>query len=252
MMSWTSLVQHVLSLPKWQAIAWITGASVAGSVLMTIVAMSALDADQSTFVIALLVATIIPTLVAMPVGIVLTRLLHELDAARKLAQLLANTDALTGALNRRRFMELGNLILARASHDRSPMSVLMLDIDDFKKINDRYGHQTGDEVLRMFAGICLKSLRPTDMLARWGGEEFVALLPATAPADAVLISARLCAAIAEGRVATDQDTPLGVTVSVGVAANLDGTDRLETLLSLADAAMYEAKLAGKNGVKLAG
>ena len=250
-MTWAHFVRHVLALPRWQAIASITGASVAGSVLMTIVTMSALGAPPRTFFIALLVATLIPTLVATPVGVVLTRLLHELDAARKLAQLLANTDALTGALNRRHFMEMGTLMLARASHDESPMSVLMLDIDDFKKINDRHGHQAGDEVLRMFARICVKTLRPTDMLARWGGEEFVALLPATAPADAVRISARLCAAIAQGSVDTDRNAPIGVTVSVGVAASLDGSARLEELLSRADAAMYEAKLAGKNGVKMA-
>ena len=252
MMQWASFAEYVLSLPRWQAIASITGASVAGSLLMTIVTMSALGAAQRTFFIALLVATIIPTLVATPVGVVLTRLLHELDAARKLAQLLANTDALTGALNRRHFMEMGTLMLARASHDETPMSVLMLDIDDFKKINDRHGHQAGDEVLRTLARTCVKTLRPTDMLARWGGEEFVALLPSTAPADAVSISTRLCAAIAQGSVDTDRNAPIGVTVSVGVAASLDGSARLEELLSRADAAMYEAKLAGKNGVKMAG
>ena len=251
-MPWASFARYVLALPRWQAIASITGASVAGSVLMTIVTMSALGAAPRTFFIALLVASIIPTLVATPVGVVLTRLLHELDAARRLAELLANTDALTGALNRRHFMEMGTLLLARASHDETPISVLMLDIDDFKNINDRHGHQAGDDVLRMFAHTCVKTLRPTDILARWGGEEFVALLPATAPADAVRISARLCAAISQGSVHTYRNTPIGVTASVGVAASLDGSARLEELLSRADAAMYEAKLAGKNGVKLAG
>jgi diguanylate cyclase (GGDEF)-like protein len=250
-MSWASFAQRVLSLPRWQAICAITCASVAGSVSMTIVMMSLLGAAQKTFFIALLVATVIPTLVALPVAVVLTRLLRELDAARRLAQLLANTDALTGALNRRHFIETGTLMLARARHDATPMSVLMLDIDDFKKINDRHGHQAGDEVLRMFARICVKTLRPTDMLARWGGEEFVALLPATAPADAVRISARLCTAIAQGSVDTDRSAPIGVTVSVGVAASLDGSAQLDDLLARADAAMYQAKQAGKNGLKLA-
>jgi diguanylate cyclase (GGDEF)-like protein len=171
--------------------------------------------------------------------------------ARILAQTLANTDALTGALSRRNFMEVGALVLARARHDAVPMSVLMLDVDDFKQVNDRYGHNTGDDVLKMFARICMQTLRPTDMLARWGGEEFAALLPSTALADAIQISERLCNAIASGSVAAGTGPPIRVTVSIGLATSTNSSAGLEELLARADAAMYDAKRSGKNGVRLA-
>lgn len=241
----------MLALPKWQAISIIVGASVGGSVLVTVVVMTLLGAPQRTFLVALAVATGMPMLVSGPVGIVLIRLLHELDVARILAQTLANTDALTGALSRRNFMEVGALVLARARHDAVPMSVLMLDVDDFKQVNDRYGHNTGDDVLKMFARICMQTLRPTDMLARWGGEEFAALLPSTAPADAIQISERLCNAIASGSVAAGTGPPIRVTVSIGLATSTNSSAGLEELLARADAAMYDAKRSGKNGVRLA-
>lgn len=251
MTPWAPWIRRMLALPKWQAVSLIVGASVGGSVLLTLIIMTLLGAPQKTFLIALGVALGVPTLVAGPVGIVLMRLLHELDSARILAQTLANTDALTGALNRRNFMEVGTLVVARARHDATPMSVLMLDVDDFKRVNDQYGHGTGDEVLQMFARVCMQTLRPTDMLARWGGEEFVALLPSTAPADAIQISERLCNAIASGSVAAGTRDCVRVTVSIGVASSADSNTGLDELLSRADSAMYEAKRSGKNGVRLA-
>ncbi len=251
MTSWAPVIRHMLGMPKWQAVACISAASVFGSVLLTIVTMSALGAPQRTFLVALAVATVVPTLVATPVGIVLTRLLHELDAARIFAQTLANTDGLTGALNRRHFVEKSTQLMGRSLHDQTPTSVLMIDLDDFKKINDLHGHNTGDEVLQKFASVCTKTLRPSDLLARWGGEEFVALLPATSHADAIRISERLCKAIAGGSVVTTGHKVVTLTASIGVATSADSTLRLEDLLSRADAAMYTAKLAGKNCVKLA-
>ena len=238
-------------MPKWAAVGLIVGASVLGSVATTLLAMELSGAPRDILATSVLIAVLVPTLVATPVSTVLLKLLHELNAARALAQTLANTDALTGALNRRHFMDVGNLIVSRAQPDATPTSVLLMDIDDFKQVNDRHGHSTGDAVLQMFARQCMKSLRPQDMLARWGGEEFVALLPATAPADAVRISERLCNAIAEGRVAGADGASMGVTASIGVAASVGGSARLDALLSQADAAMYHAKRNGKNQVQLA-
>lgn len=251
MTRWTPLIHRILGMPRWQAIACITAASVLGSLLLTVVTLSALGAPQRSFLVALVVATVIPTLVATPVGIVLTRLMHDLDAARIMAQTLASTDPLTGALNRRHFVEKSSLLMGRAVRDQAPCSLLMIDIDDFKKINDRHGHSTGDEVLQMFVRVCTKTLRPSDLLARWGGEEFVALLPATSTADAIRISERLRKAIAEGSVVTARQHVVTLTASIGVAASEDSTLQLEDMLSRADAAMYTAKLAGKNCFKLA-
>jgi diguanylate cyclase (GGDEF)-like protein len=229
----------------------IVGASVASSVTITLLALELTDAPREILGMSVLIAMLVPTLVAAPVAIGLMKLLHELNAARALAQTLANTDALTGALNRRHFHDMGSQIVGRARQDATPTSVLLMDIDDFKQVNDRHGHCTGDAVLQMFARQCMKSLRPQDMLARWGGEEFVALLPATAPADAVRISERLCKAIADGRVVGTGGTPMGVTVSIGVAASAGVAAELDALLAQADAAMYRAKRKGKNQVALA-
>lgn len=249
MSAWAPLIRRTLVLPRWQAVACIVGASVLGSIALTVVSMTALGAPQRSFLIALGVATFVPTMVATPVGMVLTRLLHELDAARALAQTLANTDPLTGALNRRHFMETGSNLLARAAHDGTPMTVMMLDIDDFKRVNDRFGHQAGDDVLHMFARTCMQTMRSTDLLARWGGEEFIALLPGTAAADATRIAARLCCAIAAGSLKAADGQPINVTASIGLACGTGGAMRLEDLVSRADAAMYEAKRSGKNRVE---
>jgi diguanylate cyclase (GGDEF)-like protein len=244
-------VRLLLALPKWLAVCTIVGVSVASSVGITMLALVLSNAPSSLLPMSVLIAVLVPTMVAAPVAIGLLKLLHELNSARALAQTLANTDALTGALNRRNFLDVGTKVVSRARRDATPTSVLLMDIDDFKQVNDRHGHGTGDAVLQMFAQECLKSLRPHDMLARWGGEEFVALLPATAPADAVRVSERLCKAIADGRINGADGMPIGVTVSIGVAASTGGADGLEALLSRADAAMYVAKRNGKNGVRLA-
>ncbi|MDH4392137.1 MAG: GGDEF domain-containing protein [Aquabacterium sp.] len=251
MKPWARCIRSLLSLPRWAAVGVIVGASVAGSVLITLLSLAVSDVPGSMYAVAVLIAVLVPTLVAGPVAMVLLKLLEELNHARALAQTLANTDALTGALNRRCFMERGHQAVGRAGQNASPTSVLLMDIDDFKQINDRYGHSTGDAVLQMFARQCLASLRPQDMLARWGGEEFVALLPATAPADALQLSDRLCKAIAAARVDGAGGEPRGVTVSIGVASSVGGALALDALLSRADAAMYDAKRSGKNRAKLA-
>lgn len=251
MNQWARWIRLLLSLPRWTAVGVIVGASVASSVAITLLSLVVSNVPDGMFRIALFIAVLVPTLVAGPVAIVLLRLLQELNLARALAQTLANTDALTGALNRRCFMERGHQEVARAGTRGGPVSVLLMDIDDFKQINDQFGHSTGDAVLQMFAKQCMASLRPQDMLARWGGEEFVALLPATAPADAMRLSNRLCQAIAQARSADTNGALTRVTVSIGVASSLDGPVALDALLSRADAAMYEAKRSGKNRVKLA-
>jgi diguanylate cyclase (GGDEF)-like protein len=242
---WARWIRSLLALPRWAAVGAIVGASVVDSLGVTWLSLVVADVPES------MVAVVVPTLVAGPVAIVLLTLLEELNRARALAQTLANTDALTGALNRRCFMERGHQAVGRAGSSTSSTSVLLMDIDDFKQINDRYGHSTGDAVLQMFAAECVAQLRPQDLLARWGGEEFVALLPATAAADALQLADRLRQAIAEARVAGADGEPMGVTVSIGVACSDEQTVFLDDLLLRADEAMYEAKRSGKNTVRLA-
>ena len=161
--------------------------------------------------------------------------------------MLATVDPLTSLYNRRKFFELAGRALARAIRYRERLSVLMLDIDDFKEFNDTYGHATGDAVLEEIAGQCRASLRETDIVGRYGGEEFVALLPSTPRDDAEEAADRLRRRIAEQRVDYGGDS-LQVTVSIGVASRREADEDIEQIIERADRCLYAAKNAGKDQV----
>jgi len=165
-------------------------------------------------------------------------------------QLLAHTDEATGLFNKRRLMEQLNAEIARARRYGEILSCLMIDIDDFKRVNDTYGHQTGDEALRLVGTLLKQSLRITDFVARYGGEEFTVLLPRTDRHGAQRVGEGLCARIRSHEFVTSAAT-LRLTVSVGIACctKFDHLDAQEIILS-ADKALYCAKGAGKDGVCL--
>ena len=162
---------------------------------------------------------------------------------------LAVTDQLTG-LHNRRYMtgQLGALV-NRAVRGGDPVSALMIDIDHFKKINDSFGHDIGDEVLREFAVRLASTVRAVDLPCRYGGEEFMVIMPDTSIADAERIAERIRLHVAGSpfRVAGGNEL-LTVTISIGVAATLGEGDHAEALLKRADEAVYEAKAAGRNKV----
>jgi diguanylate cyclase (GGDEF)-like protein len=159
---------------------------------------------------------------------------------------LAAVDPLTDAYNRR--FGLGRLReeYSRAVRAENPLGVLMLDLDHFKAVNDTYGHLVGDRVLRAVAGACRRVLREGDVLVRWGGEEFLVLLPGAGPSDVAQVGERIRRAVAEATVA-EGDQRIGVTVSLGGTTYHDlATASPEALVAQADAALYEAKEAGRN------
>ncbi|HMQ30846.1 MAG TPA: diguanylate cyclase [Chloroflexaceae bacterium] len=161
---------------------------------------------------------------------------------------LATTDALTGVANRRHFFELARLEVERAARYARPLSLLMLDADHFKQVNDRYGHVAGDEVLRAIAARCRASLREVDLIGRYGGEEFLALLPETAGTQALQVAERLREVVADEPVLTSAG-PVQVRISLGVASLPGGAAAtVEELLDQADRALYAAKAAGRNMV----
>jgi diguanylate cyclase (GGDEF)-like protein len=161
---------------------------------------------------------------------------------------LATLDGLTGTYNRRHFMGLAHLAFESARRFGQSLTALMLDVDHFKSVNDRFGHHVGDQVLRAVADRCRQALRSIDVLGRYGGEEFAILLPGTNRHNAAMVLAeRIRQRIAEEPVLTDSG-PVTVTVSVGVAAMDDTTADPGELLKRADAALYEAKQAGRNRV----
>jgi len=163
-------------------------------------------------------------------------------------QRLATLDGLTSTYNRRHFMDLAQLQYDNARRFGHPLTAMMLDVDHFKRINDRHGHHVGDQVLRALAERCRRALRSVDVLGRYGGEEFAIVLPGTTQHNAATVLAeRIRKRVADEPIKTD-DGAVKVTVSVGVA-ELDAEMRgPEDLLKRADAALYEAKQAGRNRV----
>jgi diguanylate cyclase (GGDEF)-like protein len=123
-------------------------------------------------------------------------------------------------------------------------------VDHFKSINDRYGHDVGDEVLRQFAGRVHEAMRDTDLLFRWGGEEFVVLLPHTGPAEARPMAERIRATVAERPFRGRGTHPaLSVTVSIGIAGSIDHQESAEAMVARADAACYRAKAQGRDRIE---
>ena len=162
-------------------------------------------------------------------------------------QLAAITDSLTGLFNRRHFLLLAQREFQRTQRFRRPLSAVMLDIDHFKQVNDTHGHATGDQVIAEVARRILASVRNIDIVGRYGGEEFVLLLPETALAGAGLLGERLRHNIGGTPIATVAG-PLPITASFGVAALEPAVPDVEALISRADAALYAAKQAGRNRV----
>jgi diguanylate cyclase (GGDEF)-like protein len=166
--------------------------------------------------------------------------------AREL-QVLANVDSLTGALNRRAFVERGDIEQLRARRSGATSAMLMIDADHFRQINDSFGHAGGDSALRALGQALRGALRPGDLLGRLGGEEFAVLLPRTSRDGAGRLAERLRAAIA-GLSIDHAGRPIRMTVSIGVAG--DRQAELADLLRDADAALYVAKNTGRNRVSV--
>lgn len=158
---------------------------------------------------------------------------------------LASHDSLTGALNRRHMNAAISAEIERCARHGRNMALLVMDLDHFKAINDQHGHQLGDQVLVSFVAKVSALMRQHDQLGRFGGEEFVALLPETELADAVVVAERIrqaCAVI---------HPAVGCTVSIGVTANAAAGDTVDAVFARADAAMYRAKARGRNRVEAA-
>lgn len=163
--------------------------------------------------------------------------------------LAARIDPLTGTANRGAFFDHAHRILGRCRQDGSPFSLIMFDLDRFKSINDNYGHLLGDRILRDFAETVRLSLRPNDLFGRYGGEEFVVVLPGASIETAAVIAERVRQVFAELHEFVD-GKPVQATVSAGVAV-AEPAARLEEVIDAADKAMYAAKRSGRNRVERA-
>ena len=177
---------------------------------------------------------------------------YELRKAMDELHHTANTDPLTLIANRRHFFEVAGTELARAQRYNHPLSLLLLDIDYFKNINDQYGHHAGDQVLKFFATFYRENLRRIDFIARFGGEEFIVLLPETGLSEAAMLAERLRSRLADEIIYTlPEEKSLNITVSTGISLFEGAGDTIQTLLSRADEALYRAKRQGRNRCEIA-
>lgn len=182
---------------------------------------------------------------------------RELDRMNAILQTLATTDALTGLANRRRLFEMGEKECRRAQRQDQPLSLLIVDIDHFKCINDTWGHPAGDRVIRALADLCRSRFRSDiDVVARIGGEEFAILLPATGYSDAWRLAQWLCDSVAEQALPLDTETVVPCSISIGVATLTpergiapDIEACFSQLLAEADSAMYRAKAGGRKQIR---
>ncbi|MBK7655275.1 MAG: GGDEF domain-containing protein [Betaproteobacteria bacterium] len=185
------------------------------------------------------------TMVAFSMGLVLI----AFDRLKQELEYLISHDVLTGAYSRRGFIQLAEAEVSRAHRMQRDVALLMLDLDRFKMINDHYGHPTGDEVLQKFVEVSKECLRREDLLGRYGGEEFMILLPDTSPVAARVVAERIRVAVSVTRL-TVGSRNIRFTVSVGIASVSDGVS-LDQLLKSADGAVYLAKSRGRNRVEVA-
>ena len=174
--------------------------------------------------------------------------LHKLESASETISRLARTDELTGLHNRRSFVEIFALSLSAARRHGYPLSLVIIDLDHFKAVNDTFGHGVGDLVLKEFAGLLLEKVRDEDIVVRWGGEEFIILLSHTACEAAAALAERIRSSFEQN---PNCAAPLTITASFGVAQLRDG-EKEEDLIRRADDALYRAKNLGRNRVVTAG
>ena len=234
--------------PLWVSIPLIVAVSVASSVgaLFLLTELMGMPYGPS-FGRSLTIAITAPMLVSAPIGGWIVHLLREVEIARQQAQALAWNDELTALMNRRRFTEIGKRELALSQRAGRQLVAVLLDIDDFKRINDEHGHSGGDAVLQALGRVLPRELRGTDLVARWGGEEFALLLPDTTVADAAVLAERVRLAVEQMDVKPDGVHSRRCTVSIGLS-EAGAQDSFDTLIDRADKAMYEAKAGGKNRV----
>jgi diguanylate cyclase (GGDEF)-like protein len=175
------------------------------------------------------------------------RLTRQMERAHTISTRAAQTDELTGLMNRRAFFEHAQVLYAQCRHNQQPLCALMMDMDHFKDINDTYGHQAGDQVLRQIGGVISASFRQADVYGRLGGEEFAVLLPNTSLETARGIAEQLVKAIS----GLASEPVQGLTASLGVATTRSLDQDLHSLMNTADKALYRAKAMGRNQVVVA-
>lgn len=237
-----------LTLGVGKGIVFITLGSILVSVLIT--SLFSIFFGINPGIHGYSLAIIVPAMIASLASYINLSLYFELEQSRQEVHVLANTDDLTQIFNRRHFFELAERELERSRRNGHSLAIVLFDVDDFKQINDSLGHLAGDRVLHEMCRACQVVVRPYDVFARFGGEEFVFLLPDTDETRAGAFADRLRQLIAEKNVPFNSIN-VQITVSIGVAVFDSKLDTLDDLISRADNALYIAKRLGKNRLEVA-
>ncbi len=222
----------------------VTGIAVLISLVITISIDYLIDSSISQ--LGVILSIVIPSVIAPIFEYRALRLLDHLDKTEARLKILSITDELTGAYNRRHFFELANNEIMRAQRYGGTCSIAIMDFDNFKMVNDTYGHLAGDQTLQQVSKICVGNIRENDVFARYGGDEFVFLFPQTDDAQAKECLGRVMGNIAEITVRADME--IHPKVSIGLYTFSPKINTLDSLLQKADIALYKAKQTGGNRV----
>jgi diguanylate cyclase (GGDEF)-like protein len=237
----------VIQIGTLRAILWITGIAEAMAILLGWALVALLGSSAEAMRAVSTATSTIPLIIAPIVGGTIVLLLEDLEAARLALQEISSRDGLTSLFNRTYFMDRLRREIAHSVRHQTPLSLLIVDTDNFKQVNDLYGHTAGDLVLQSLGHTCTLLLRENDVLARYGGEEFVLLLPLTDEAGAGLVAEKLRAAMERMEVTLEGESDkIFITVSIGVSSRYGQEDTADALFARADKALYQAKQGGKN------
>lgn len=238
--------EYIVYLGRNKTVAIITTFSVISSLIITAIAMHLLNTSQQMIYTTYIIAAIVPLIIAPIVGLILVNALLKVHSLEKEMRELATVDYLTKLLSRRAWMQQAEKYIHLASHTNNLYAILMIDVDDFKAVNDQYGHAAGDKVLINFGKIVSKLCRSSDFSARFGGEEFVILLTGTTIHQAEHFTARLRKEIND-TIITHENKNISFTVSIGITTQCTNENyNIDRLISQSDLALYQAKQKGKN------
>jgi diguanylate cyclase (GGDEF)-like protein len=219
-----------------------------GGISISIPAQDVIEELSETRIYTIVAAITILAMLLSAVIYIAQHFVNSLKKSEKQLVELATTDSLTGILNRGEGIRRIQQEISRSIRVQQPLSIILIDIDHFKKINDTFGHQAGDRVIRLIAASLASILRDYDIICRYGGEEFLVLLPTTDLAMALETAERLRVLVAESTAESENAAPIRLTISLGVSALQPG-DTLDNLVYRADSALYLAKQEGRNQVQ---
>ncbi|WP_296577096.1 GGDEF domain-containing protein [Phreatobacter sp.] len=235
-------LEWLLKLGLIRSVLAVTAVSVGLSLALTSLHLRIFVPDPVPYDQWVFTAIAVPSIVAPLVSSAVLSLAYRLIAAQAALERAVRTDQLTGIGNRRAFFDLADRELARFARGGQAFSLLIVDVDHFKALNDRHGHGAGDEALMAIAALCTSLIRRSDLFCRWGGEEFIALLPDTGEGDAIKVAEKLRAEIAGLPLASGHR----LTASIGVATSKADQRNLDEIIREADRQLYLAKAQGRD------